>query len=75
VPTPLLDARLSPWRSALNCSTMRVRACERDARGWVVTCDVVGLSIATARRVIALDDPALLGRPGAVRQTPGLRAR
>jgi hypothetical protein len=36
--------------------TMFVRACERDARGWVVTCDVVGVSIAAARRWLNLRD-------------------
>jgi hypothetical protein len=35
---------------------MYVRACERDARGWVVTCDAVGMTIAEARRWLNLRD-------------------
>jgi hypothetical protein len=33
---------------------LRVRACERDAQGWVVTCDAPGLSAAEARRWLDL---------------------
>jgi hypothetical protein len=36
--------------------TLYVRACERDAHGWVVTCDAVGISIPEARRWLNLRD-------------------
>jgi hypothetical protein len=39
--------RKTPQRRTL---ALRVRACERDAHGWVVTCEAPGLSAAAARR-------------------------
>jgi hypothetical protein len=34
--------------------TLRVRACDRDDRGWVVTCELPGVSVAEARRWLGL---------------------
>jgi hypothetical protein len=39
--------RKTPERKLL---ALRVRACERDGHGWVVTCEAPGVSAADARR-------------------------